>query len=61
MSVKQNTALHLAAQAGKPNVIEFLLDYGSEFKLNKEKNSFIDLAIKYKQEEVLMAIISNKR
>ncbi|CAF0715061.1 unnamed protein product [Brachionus calyciflorus] len=56
-----NTALHLACQEGHPNVIQFLLDLGIEFKYNKEGLSFIDLAINYKQQGSLMAIISHDR
>jgi hypothetical protein len=51
----------LAAQGGQANVVEFLLDYDARFKTNKENLTFIDLAIKYKQQTVLMAVIAHDR
>jgi hypothetical protein len=53
--------LHLAAQEGHPSVLQFLLDSGAEFKKNKDDYYFIELAIKKKQNEALMAIISHDR
>ncbi len=51
----------MAAQAGQANVVEFLLDYDAKFKVNKETLTFIDLAIKFKQQKVLMAVIAHDR
>lgn len=57
----QNTALHLACQSGYPNAIRSLLDLGAELKYNKDSLSFIDLAIKHKQQGSLIAIINHER
>jgi ankyrin repeat protein len=53
----KDSALHLASEYNHANVVNFLLDCGAEFKYNSEKLSFIDIAIKKKHREVLLAII----
>lgn len=53
--------MHLASQEGHANVIKFLLNCNVEFKENKDHLTFIDLAIKNKQQAALMAIISHER
>lgn len=53
--------MHLSSIEGYPNVVQFLLDFGIEFKYNKEGLSFIDLAIRYKQQACLMAVINHDR
>lgn len=51
----------MASQEGHPSPIQFLLDCGVEFKENKDQLTFVDLAIKYKQQAGLMAIIRHER
>ena len=42
-------------------VLEYLLDCGAAFQQNKDKLTFIDLAIKQNQKSVLMKLISHSR
>jgi hypothetical protein len=51
----------LASQEGRKEAVKLLLNYKIKFKYNKEHATFIDLAIRYKREEVLLTIISNDR
>lgn len=61
LSLQQNTALHLAAQEGHSNVIEYLLTSGAEFKINKQQQTFMDMAIKHKQQTALMTVLTHER
>lgn len=42
-------------------MVQYLLGIGAEFTYNSENLSFIDLAIKNKNQETLMTIISHER
>ena len=51
----------MAAESGQTAVINYLLDIGAKFTCNKYGFTFVDIAIKFKQEQSLLAIISHKR
>lgn len=51
----------MACQSGYQNATRLLLDLGILFKYNKDGLSFIDLAIKNKQQGSLIAIINHDR
>ncbi len=57
----KDTALHLASSRGHTSVVNYLLDKNAAFTFNENGMSFFDLAIKYKQNEIIMAIISHER
>ena len=58
----QNTALHLAATGGHPDVVTLLLSSDKqEILMNKKNQNVLDAAMEAEQKKVLLAIVSHKR
>jgi hypothetical protein len=57
----QDTAIHLATNAGHSNTVEYLLNVGAKFIKNKEELTFMDLAILNNHTSVLLTIIAHYR
>lgn len=57
-----NTALHLAATGGHPDVVTLLLSSDKqEILMNKKNQNVLDVAMEAEQKKVLLAIVSHKR
>lgn len=56
-----NTALHFAAREGHAKAVALLLSYDANIILNKQRASFLHVAIHNKRKEVVLTTIRNKR
>ena len=56
-----DTPLHLAASHGHPETLRYLLDKRTILHFNKQRQSFIDLAIRHKHHCAIMSIIWHDR
>uniref|UniRef100_A0A8C2UT80 Transient receptor potential cation channel subfamily A member 1 n=1 Tax=Chinchilla lanigera TaxID=34839 RepID=A0A8C2UT80_CHILA len=56
-----NTALHFAAREGHAKAVALLLNYDANIVLNKQKASFLHIALHNKRKEVVITTIRNKR
>lgn len=58
---KNNTALHVGALSGNPQIITFLLDIGAQLDLNFEKESFFDKIIERNDVRCALAVVNHDR
>ena len=56
-----NTALHLAAKSGSPNVTNYCLDVGMVISLNKEQKSFFDIIIEAVDSKLAISVLRHQR
>ncbi|EHB06406.1 Transient receptor potential cation channel subfamily A member 1 [Heterocephalus glaber] len=56
-----NTALHFAAREGHAKAVALLLNYDADIVLNKQRASFLHIALHNKRKEVVLTTIRNKR
>ncbi|KAF6024024.1 TrpA1 [Bugula neritina] len=57
----KNTPLHEAAITNKPKAIDLLLTMGSEVTENKERRTFLDIAIERSHHEAALAVVNHDR
>ncbi len=57
----QDTALHKAAAAGHPQVVEYLLTNGADIVHNRSGESFLDIAITNKNRAVALTALQHDR
>ena len=56
-----NTALHLAAKSGYPNMTSYCLDVGTVISLNNEQNSFFDIIIEAVNSKLAISVLRHQR
>ena len=56
-----NTALHLAAKSGSPNMTNYCLDVGMVISLNNEQNSFFDIIIEAVNSKLAISVLRHQR
>ena len=56
-----NTALHLAAKSGSPNMTNYCLDVGAVISLNNEQNSFFDIIIETVNSNLAISVLRHQR
>lgn len=59
---EQNTALHMAAMGGHPNVVQLLLAKSEQLvSVNERNQNVLDIAIEGKHDAVAMVIAEHNR
>ena len=56
-----NTALHLAAKSGSPNMTNYCLDVGAAVSLNNEQNSFFDMVLEAINLKLAISVLRHQR
>jgi transient receptor potential cation channel subfamily A protein 1 len=56
-----NTALHLVAKSGSPNVTNYCLDEGMVISLNNEQKSFFDIIIEAVNSKLAITVLRHQR
>ena len=56
-----NTALHLAAKSGSPNMTNYCLDVGMVISLNNEQNSFFDIIVEAINSKLAISVLRHQR
>ena len=56
-----NTALHLAAKSGSPNMTNYCLDVGAVISINNEQSSFFDIIIEAVNSKLAISVLKHQR